>query len=42
MQVYVDYSTKYGMGYYLNRSLKNEDKRVYGVYFNDSTLLTFD
>ena len=32
---YVDYSTKYGLGYMLSNG-------NYGVYFNDSSLLFFD
>lgn len=31
---YVDYSTKYGLGYVLSNG-------VYGVYYNDSSILTF-
>lgn len=32
---FVDYSTKYGLGYLINN-------RTYGVYFNDSSLMSID
>ena len=32
---FVDYSTKYGLGYLINN-------RTYGVYFNDSSLMSMD
>ena len=32
---YVDYSTKYGLGYLVNNN-------YYGVYYNDSTLMSVD
>lgn len=32
---YVDYSTKYGLGYVLNN-------QSYGVYFNDSSLMSLN
>lgn len=35
IRCYVDYSTKYGLGYYLSNG-------NYGVYFNDSSLLYHD
>ena len=32
---HVDYSTKYGLGYYLSN-------RCMGVYFNDSSIMAYD